>query len=221
MKICTVIMTYDTPLYSHFDKIKRNYLNKKNEDFYFLYNGTDTSLHNIEKRQINYFCNTPHPAGIPTMFHKFMHLIESGLLNDYDYVIRCNSSTFVNIDMIREKIKTASKELFMGYFDPGWDFVSGTCIIFSKNILQQLFNYRHKANVYIEDDVAIGRVLTSMGIQKTHVDMYLFTDRQKLPDDDEIKQALTYPLVRIRNEPNRLAIDTGIWDKISNYVITK
>ena len=49
MKICTLILTYDAPLYNYFDNIKRAYLEQENANYLFVYNGTDTTKHNLVK----------------------------------------------------------------------------------------------------------------------------------------------------------------------------
>lgn len=77
MKVCTVVLTYDQPLYTSFDNIKRKYLENKGEDFYFVYNGTDKTKHNVDNKTINYYCSEQHPSGVPMMFNKFIEIIDS------------------------------------------------------------------------------------------------------------------------------------------------
>jgi hypothetical protein len=218
MKVCTVILTYDSPLYNHFDNIKRKYLTKHNEEFYFLYNGLDNTKHNIDNRQLNYYSNE---GLIPVMYKKFIDLIDKNFFVDYDYVIRCNSSTFVNIELIKKFINSNnSKELYMGSYEPDWDFISGTCCVFSQDVLQKLNILKHHTNLqnFIEDDVVIGKTLTSVGVKKTHLDMYKFDSCKEQPAIEIIKESLKYPLIRVRNDFNREHIDTFIWDKISEIM---
>lgn len=215
MKICTLVLTYDTPLYNHFDKIKRLYLEKNKEDFYFVYNGTDNSKNNISNRQLNFYSDVKQHAGIPAMYLKFIGLIQSGILNDYDFIIRVNSSTFINMDLIREKLSNLKQNVYMGFYDPAWHFVSGACIIFSQDILQLLCKHFNSVNYFKEDDVVIGDILTSLNVSKTYLDRYCLHNLTSIPSDEEIKTALTYPQIRIWNPHNRMNIDTGIWDKIS------
>jgi len=119
MKICVLVMTYKSDLYDHFDRIKRKYLETKDVDYYFLYNGTDTSLSNPKEHNLNYYSYLRHYESptIPVMWDKFMAFI-SETAGKYDYVIRVNSSTFVNVDSVIEQIeKRSSKEdLYMGHF---------------------------------------------------------------------------------------------------------
>lgn len=219
MKICTVVLTYDTPLYNHFDSIKRKYLQNKNEPYYFVYNGIDESKNDLSKNSINFFSDVRHVSGIPVMFLKFIDLIEKQLLKDYDFVIRVNSSTFINIDIIRETLQRLdNKNIYMGYFHPQWNFVSGACTIFSQDVLNKLVEYKNSVNIFKEDDVVIGEILQKNNISKTYLDRYCLHELQQVPSYEIIKEALNYPQIRIWNPPNRDLIDVEIWNSIANIL---
>lgn len=120
MKICVVVLTYKSDLYDHFDRIRRKYLETKDVDYYFLYNGTDKSLSNPKEHNLNYYSYLRHYESphYPVMWDKFMAFI-SETARKYDYVIRVNSSTFVNVDSIIQKIKQFNnrEHLYMGHFN--------------------------------------------------------------------------------------------------------
>lgn len=224
MKICTVVLTYDAPLYNYFDGIKRKYLEKNNEEFLFVYNGTDNAKHNIENKTYNYYTDTIHPSGIPAMYDKFIDLIKSGLLAEYDFVIRVNSSTFINTNIIRQHLQNKDNDVYMGFFHPDWNFVSGACMIFSKDVIRKITDNFMHVNRSIEDDVAIGNLMSHLNVPKTFLDRYCFESHIQdthigIPTDDEIKTALTYPQIRIRNNSNRELIDIGIWSAISKFIL--
>lgn len=223
MKICTVVLTYDTPLYNQFDYFKRKYLENRNTDYYFVYNGTDISKHNLANRTINYFSEEKHPAGIPMMFRKFIEIIKSGLLDEYDFVIRSNSSTFINIDVIKEILQTKTTKLYMGKCeidDPSPNFVSGTCTIFSADTLKLLAENSDTVNHYREDDVVIGQIMKNLGIPATYLPWYEFFNYtvDSIPDTDLITEALKQSHIRIMNPLNREIIDIAIWKTIMNIL---
>lgn len=224
MKICTIILTYDNNLYNYFDSIKRKYLDQKKEDYYFVYNGTDHSKHALDEKSYNYFSDVSHPSGIPVMFDKFVDVIKSGLLDEYDYVIRANSSTFINMDVVRNFLKNSSRNnVYAGFFFPDWHFVSGACIIFSKDVLQALACNANRVNKHQEDDLAIADAMRSCNIPKTYIDRYCFESHIQdthitVPDDNTIVQALSYPQIRVRNNSDRDTIDKGIWNSISRIL---
>jgi hypothetical protein len=223
MKICTVVLTYDTPLYNYFDNIKRAYLEQQQLDYFFVYNGIDNTKHNIPNKTYNYLSDIKHLSGVPVMFDKFIDIINSGLLDKYDYIARCNSSTFINVDAIRKKL--THNNMYMGFFYPNWNFISGACTIFSQDILKLLKENSHLVNKFQEDDVAIGELMNRLNIPKTYLDRYCFESHIQdthitVPSDDIIQEAIKYPQIRIRNNSNRDLIDKGIWDKIANLVLT-
>lgn len=224
MKICTVILTYDAPLYNHFDAIKRKYLEQKNEDFLFVYNGTDNTKHNLSVNTYNYFSDIVHPSGIPVMFDKFVDVVKSGMLDQYDFVIRVNSSTFINIDIIKEQLNDKQNNIYMGFFYPNWNFVSGACSIFSQDVLRKLVSNTHLVNKFREDDTVIGELMYKLNIPKTFLDRYCFESHIQdthitIPPEEIIKEALKTPQIRVRNNSNRELIDKGIWDIIARNVL--
>jgi hypothetical protein len=224
MKICTVILTHDNPLYNHFDSIKRQYLEKNNEDFIFVYNGTDTTKHNLKNNTFNYYSDIVHPSGIPVMFEKFIDTINSGSLNDYDYVVRVNSSTFIDLKQIRQNLIDKIENIYMGFFYPNWNFVSGACSIFSKDVLKKLTENSHLVNKNQEDDTAIGSLMSQLNVPKTFLDRACFESHIQdthitVPSVEVIKEALKQPQIRIRNNSNREVIDKGIWNIIADIVL--
>jgi hypothetical protein len=225
MKICTVILTHDKPLYNHFDSIKRKYLEKNNEDFILVYNGTDNTKHDLKNKTYNYYSDVVHPSGIPVMFEKFIDIINSGLLNEYDFIIRVNSSTFIDLKQIRQHLENKTENIYMGFFYPNWNFVSGACSIYSKDVLQKLTENAHIVNKNQEDDTAIGGLMQHLNIPKTFLDRACFESHIQdthitVPSVDTIKQALTMPQIRVRNNSNRELIDIGIWNIIADLVLS-
>ena len=208
-------MTYDTPLYNYFDNKKRQYLEGKKEDFILLYNGVGATRHNPLNKEHNYFSDIYNIGGIPVMFDKFNEIITQKITDPYDFVIRVNSSTFINIDRIREELINKTDKVFMGFFEPSWNFISGACIIFSKDVLIKIPQHKDIVNRNTYDDVVIGSIMNFCGIPKTYLDRYNISDQREVPHDNIISEALKFPQIRIRNDYNREVIDVGIWNKIA------
>ena len=138
MKINTVVLTYDKPLYNMLDLIRRTYYKSINEPFTFVYNGTDLSKNNLTNNEINYYSTVKQHAGIPAMFYKFIDIIERNMLTEYDFVIRTNSSTFLNMPVLKKILSTLNPQddVWAGFYAPDWHFISGSCIIFSQSTLK-------------------------------------------------------------------------------------
>ncbi len=228
-------MTYKTDLYNHFDRIKRKYLETKDVDYYFLYNGTDKSLNNPKEHNLNYYSDSYHPSGVPVMWDKFIAFI-SETTGKYDYVIKVNSSTFVNVDKVIEKIEQHSdkEDLYMGYVSEevqdqfAGKFASGALAVYSDTTLKKLLEvskiFKHNPEARMrEDDVLIGLALKKvLKIPLTSLDRYDIADapvdkkykRFTVPSNEDIEEALTYSHIRIRNDFDRDLIDKGIWNII-------
>lgn len=228
MKICSVIITYNTPLYRKFDFFKRRYFEslKFDHDFLFVDNSTMPTSYDSVNKTYNYYCNhPPHPSGIPSMYNKFIHVIKSGILDEYDFVVRANSSTFVNMSVVRDNLADKTDNIYMGFFEEDWNFVSGACTIFSKDILQKLSNNSNLVDPVREDDVVIGMIMSRLNINKTYLDRACFSNHNPhdpddiaIPSIEEIQQALKKPQIRIRNDSNREVKDIGIWSLIDQLV---
>lgn len=229
MKICTVVLTQDYPLYNFFDKIKREYLESRGEDFLFVYNGTDSSKHNIANKTYNYLSKDYeyNSGGIPVMVEKFIAVANSRLLDEYDFIVKTNSSTFVNLDVIRHLLRDVYKELYMGFFHPDWNFCSGACTIFSKDVFQELKTIPFLINKNsAEDDVVIGRLMQKCHIPKTFLPRACFESHIQdthitVPPIEVVAEALKQPQIRVRNNSNREVIDIGIWNHIAQLTLGK
>ena len=212
MKIIVLVVTHNLDLYNFFDNKKVEYLKSKNIDYRLLYNSTDRSLDDRDNNKVNYYTDEGY---IPAMLQKFLcYMLED---NNYDYVVRVNSSTFLNIDKVIEEIEHHKEkdDLYMGWFHSSWEFCSGALTIFSKSVIDKLIEGKDLLQYDIEDDVAIGRYLKSKGIEKTYLERYDISDRKSTPEEEEIEVALTFPQIRIRNDFDRNTIDKGIWEIIS------
>ena len=220
MKILTLTLTIDAPFYNFFDDIKRQYLCKNDEDFLFVYNGKHRT--EDDNTVINYCPDSDaNGNGIPVMFDKFIHALErENNLEKYDFVIRCNSSTFVNVDVIRSVLKDYSSEehLYLGNFNKSWNFCSGACCMFSKKTLKALVDNRNKVNVKsVPDDVAIGEILSVCGVSKTFIyNTVNYINLVDVPPYENIFEALKSPWIRVRNDHNREVIDKAVWSQISS-----
>jgi hypothetical protein len=195
------------------------YLESRKEDYYFIYNGVDKLKEDMNNKSINYYSDIVHPSGIPDMLKKFLKVIEDGLVDEYDFIVRINSSTFLNYDLLRRRLQHKSPSLYLGYFENDMDFVSGGCIVFGKDTIKLIKENLACFNYSLVDDVSIGDFMRSKNQRMSYLERYSFCDRHKLPDIEEVKKALQIPHIRVRNDLDRNTIDTGIWDMIGKIVL--
>jgi hypothetical protein len=198
MKYSIVTLTHNSDPYNFFDSIKAEYLNN--------FNIPHTCIFSNSSKE---------------MFKNFITFLKTNKTwSEYDYILRVNSSTFLNIPKLEEAIKLLPKQnCYAGHYGDiinnilqpikPTDFVSGTCIIFSRDVLRKLSEIdTHIA--FENDDLEIFRYMTQFNIPRIPIHMYWY-DNNQLPTSQHILDILNkYPLLRIKNNENR-EIDKQIW----------
>jgi len=220
MKYGIITLTHDSSLYNFFDNIKRKYLQKRGILHTFVYNSN-----NIQSTQnpsdIMYHSNLIGDCGIYTMLDKFIMTLNvlknNSDWNNCDHILRANSSTFLNIPILEKHIEQLPKtNCYAGAIIRN-EFISGTCIIFSKDVIQQLSQISTKhEHIQTEDDLLISNYMKKFQIPVINIPMYWY-DKNIIPSKEEISKVLQqYPLIRVRNL-DRLNVDTKIWELIEKY----
>ena len=103
----------------------------------------------------------------------FEFILQTGIVEEYDYIIRSNISTIINFDLLIKDLENTPLQYYGGglihtlkwkdknagivddqYF--GTAFANGTSIMMTKDALEYLINNKELINHNIVDDVAIG-----------------------------------------------------------------
>ena len=93
---------------------------------------------------------------------------------DFDFLVRTNESTYWNLDNLNELLsKLPLNKVYAGYLErreyPKVNFISGSGMIFSKDVVDLLItNHNHIESDFI-DDVSIGRFLNKIDIVPLHL----------------------------------------------------
>ena len=235
-------LTVDRDPFKEFDRIKRLYYRNKNINFSFIYNDDIDYNFIADKEDIMYrigipvnyknFLNTSLASaepGIPMMLQKFLAEIKKPEYLKYDYVIRTNSSSFINIDKLKELLdsQVIPPNAYAGFhyqcntFPNIPSFISGTFIIISRNVIEVLRNIVIPDNILYQcDDVALGILIETMcdGIPY-NIPMH-FCDLNALSLENTREMVKNNIILRIkdgtleRNNPN----DLNIWQNIHQIV---
>jgi hypothetical protein len=223
--------TYRHKLYNFFDIIKNKIAYKEDIPIYNLYNGpncdfipqkNDYFLKNKTSSNIENFNPSSYEVkDVYEMFQKFYFFINEKIneLTQYDYIIRCNSSSFLNFKIIKQIIDQLPKSNCYAGVALNSVLVSGTCIFFSKDVLLKLAETPIENIPYTNnyDDVAIGNLIAgTYKISPIHIPQYNLSTGI-IPNNDEILNALRYPTIRVRNNNNREHIDVHIWNELFKY----
>lgn len=93
---------------------------------------------------------------------------------DFDFLIRTNQSTYWNLINLKILLKNLPmNEVYAGFLEkreyPEVDYISGSGIIFSKDVVDLLITNQNKIESDFIDDLAIGRFLNKLDINPYHV----------------------------------------------------
>lgn len=232
MKFLILNITYRHKLYNYFDIIKNKIAFKENIDLYNLYNDTeidfipqynDVFYKNDSSDKIENFNPSNYEVKhVYEMFKKFYFFCKNNItwIDRYDFVVRCNSSTFININKLKELVLGLPRENCYAGFKLNHILASGACNVFSLDVIKKIINTDLEQIAYKNnyDDVAISNLLSgNYNIFPTHIDRYDFSIN-RLPTPQEIENALNYSIIRVRNNVDRELFDVKIWNELfTNY----
>ncbi len=185
MHILNLILYSDTiPEYTEMRQIQRSYLKEVPQIEYYFY-----CYHATQTEEVIWEGDTIYIRGEETMhdiLKKTLQVLELTREKEYDYVLRTNVSTLVNIPALmrylREKpIQYGGERLQLDWEDPvsgvtssvlelyrGTPFVRGIAIIMSRSTVHTLLD-TSEIPTNVMDDLAIGIACRKRGIQLTNM----------------------------------------------------
>ena len=136
-----IITSRDLPIYEQFDSMRRLQMNSLGIPHKFLINGSLPVGYTLQDDE-EYFEDTSFTPG---MFMKFYNACKH-LDTNYDFIIRVNSSTFINflgipsllVQLPKEKSRAGYPLTF--YHDTNKIFIAGYLMIFSKDVINYIIN---------------------------------------------------------------------------------
>ena len=214
--IILIISSDNIGIYSEMKRISQIYLTKYSDKikfFYLEYKGFQEP-EIIENGNFLYFHG--NESYIPGIYYKTVKAIQ--YINDkydYEFILRTNLSSFLNLDNILAYLDTVSNEKYAGgYSFQG--FITGTGIFMSRDVGNILVN--NQRNTYIGDDVLISDTISDNNITINDITLYKWgfltsSDESGLPSNCEyissgpFNENITFSsnilYFRIRNEINR------------------
>lgn len=100
-------------------------------------------------------------------FKECLNIIGNAL-SEFDYIIRINASTYIDINQLKIRLQDLPKEKYYSGYSGG-NFASGACFIISSDVAMILAKDIDVQSDLVED-VEIGRVLMNAGIELVHDD---------------------------------------------------
>jgi hypothetical protein len=175
MKICILIIYSDNEDYKKMMQMQRTYLNRfKNEEVTFYF----TQMNNEQTTDLEIIDDFIFVKGEECFLNILKKTVTSMKYiiqnQNIDFLIRTNISTIINIKNLKEFLVNVPKENYYGsgiyltllnLAEPygvvdnslfGTTFGQGTCIILSKDIVQDICDNSDKLRYDIIDDLSIG-----------------------------------------------------------------
>jgi len=179
MKLCILIIFSYTDYYEKMAEILTKYYSRfANVSHYFIVSREDQSSHvEVEENYIYVKCPETMMNILRKTVASMKYVLEIG--GDFDYLVRSNISTLVNVPKLMTYLEPISRTNFYGggqsgkidwvtmktendaagvndYVFFGTQFFQGTSILFSKDVVQYMCDNCDKFKYTIIDDVSIG-----------------------------------------------------------------
>lgn len=168
--LLNLILYNDIPIYNEMKDILTNYLLTQNIKFFFYCYKED--LDQEYKIDGNILYIRGKETYLPGILEKTIKAIEICQQFEFDYILRSNISTIVNIDLLNKYLQKntidygGSSIYNLQWLDPasgitdhryrGTRFIHGTGIILSRKATELLIADKNKINYNIIDDVSLG-----------------------------------------------------------------
>jgi hypothetical protein len=225
IKLIILIIASKEEIYEEFQKAQRNTWikdieNRNDIKYFYVYNGH----HKFEVINDKIFC--VHEENINNILKKtidaFNYINEN---YDYDYILRTNLCSYFIIDNLLKKLENKPKEnLYWGvinyYFNP-INYISGTCIILTKDLIKKIITNREKINYNNVEHMSIGTPVDdmSLGIFLNYDYKYIDAHRIDIEYNDLNYNELDIDnFYHIRFKSNNRKIDIKRMYALNNYL---
>ena len=200
--IILIISSDNLDVYKTMKQISQQYLTLFNDKIKFFYLECQNQQCDVYEIDDTLYFNGEE-ALIPTIYNKTIKGLEYINQFEYDFVMRTNLSSFLNVYNILNFINLLPKNNFAGGYLCFNAFISGTGIFMSKDVATILINNIN--DTHIHDDVLISRILQYNNIKLTDMDAYNYNIVYLINDtfDENIKINDNILYYRIRNDANR------------------
>jgi hypothetical protein len=210
-------LTVDAEPYLTFDSIRKAYFEKRGLLFRNVLNAK--AARPLGPHELLFVSSCEHPSGIPVMLEKFLWalrvLLADPVWRACDYFVRVNSSTFLNVELFDSFIRSLpARRCYAGpvMFKR---FVSGTCIVLSRDVAEFLATRKIGKEADNYDDLAISHFLKRRLLRMIDMPMRFFDDNKTHALEEVVEALDSFSLIRVKNNADRMLYDVDIWRKIA------
>jgi len=166
MKILISVLSLNREPYIGLEKtIRETWASESHEDVEVIYYYGDSN----EIKLVGDRLFLDSPEGLMNVGYKTLKMYEYILENfTFDYIFRTNSSSYVNIEKLKEFIIDKPKEKYYcggeGNY-AGIPFASGSGYFLSRDMVEFVLDHRNEWDHTLIDDVSLGKLLHNKGIK--------------------------------------------------------
>jgi hypothetical protein len=207
VKIVVLIIDSDTePVYAYNRQVWRSYMSSDPDIQAFFVRMDPSAPESGELRgDTLYFKGTE--GFIPAILQKTIAAFEYVLAHyEFDYILRTNLSSFYIFPEFKQMATTLpEKDYYGGVIGNCCNtaYASGAGFVVSKDMAARIRSNKHHIAYNIIDDIAIGKLVTSLG--------HMPSGLQRYDMCDNIQPPTSYPSgiyhIRVKNERNRVLYD--------------
>ncbi len=220
-----VIASFDNPYFIDFIKMRKLQFKAQNIPHCFVFEGDcpptyQRDIHDIFFPKVKSIKNELH-LNMTLKFLKSLQIIDE---TKYDYIVRVNISTYLNMDILSKKLEGEPRTNYIGGHTlkfplPDWTvqptgnvhFVSGTCMIFSSDVIGKMKQV-HYDSFELEthtDDVVLSHLAKQAGANvKTHSMNVVKWD---MPSPQELERDYIYRCKHFSSDPEMRREDVLKW----------
>lgn len=230
-----VIASFNEPEYIDFIRLRKLQLQKYGVDHYFLFDDLPPPNYEFDSKDIyipkEFIENKRadiNPHMNPYMVIKFLKGLTKINEKEYDYIIRVNLSTFLNIPKLIVKLQDKPRTNFamsniIKQILPDWEtynntyliLLSGTCMIMSSDIVGKLKTVKLTSPILYmhNDDTVLSHIIVSYDPVIDNEPMYYLHNEKTCPHEIFEK----YCVYRIKNDWDR-SIDIKHWKYLLKHI---
>lgn len=241
MKLLILSIYNDTGIYNEMLKIQRRYNklfeNNKDINYYFIQFRKEQNNDVEIENDFIYVKGQEHILNIMEKTIKALDYLINTLNNKYDYIIRTNMSTIINIKNLLQFLSIQeNKSMYCGgdilclmWIDNNYgitrrnkikfkltnlNYIRGNAIIFSYDIIHFIINNKNKINYEVVDDVSFG-----LFIRNNMPEIYNKIDKKN--NANTVHNTFCKNAVFIRNKNYNRNLDLFNMDKFINNIISE
>lgn len=210
-----IVTSRDNPIYEQFDAIRRKQMKEQGVRYKFLLNGTLPPGYSLQDDEVL----SPDASFNPGMYMKFIRgceeLSKTGLP---EYVLRLNSSTFIDFRKIPALLQTLPTLMCLAGAPLEYEgargryFVQGTAMIFSRDCIEYLLANQNDERISImNDDVALTEIINEYTHGIINLEPYFIFYWHNIINYEPIQDSSIF--FRIKN-PDREKYDIRIWNDL-------